>query len=110
MFPVEHVGGVAVVSVSAEMDARNAGRAKDFFKQLIAGGGSKVVIDLSPVTFIDSSGLGALLTALKASREAGGDTRLCGMSAAVKTIFELTRMYRVFDIFPGREEALKSFQ
>jgi len=110
MFETEQFGDVAAVTVAEEMDSRNAQQAKDQFKTLVGDGNSRIVVDLTPLNFIDSSGLGALVTALKAARQAGGDVRLCGMSAPVKSIFELTRLYRVFDIFENRSEAVASFE
>jgi anti-sigma B factor antagonist len=109
MFEMEQLGDVATVTVAEEMDSRNAQQAMDYFKELVGGGSSHLVVDLTPLNFIDSSGLGALVTALKAARQAGGDIRLCGLSAPVKSIFELTRLYRVFDIFENRTEAVESF-
>lgn len=109
MFSVESVNGVSVVSVQAELDARNAAQAKEFFRGVVAGGQNRIVVDLGGLSFIDSSGLGALLTALKASREAGGDVKLCNLSEPVASIFELTCLFRVFDAFDTRDAALESF-
>ena len=110
MFETEQFGEIFAVTVAEEMDSRNAQQAKDHFKGLVGDGNSHIVVDLTPLNFIDSSGLGALVTALKAARQAGGDVRLCGLTAPVKSIFELTRLYRVFDIFENRSEAVASFE
>lgn len=110
MLSFEHQGAVAVVTVSDQLDARNSQEAKDFFRSLVDRGEVRQVVDLSALEFIDSSGLGALVTAIKAARQAGGDVRLCGLSPAVTTIFELTRLSRVFDIFDDRAAALASFE
>lgn len=109
MFKTEKRGEVMVVVAVEELDARNAQRAKQFFNDLVAAGEKRMVVDLSPVNFIDSSGLGALLTALREARRVDGDVKLCGMRAPVKTIFELTRMYRIFDVFTEADEAVRSF-
>ena len=109
MFETEQYGDISAVTVAEEMDARNAQEAKTYFKELVGAGSSRLVVDLTPLNFIDSSGLGALVTALKAARQAGGDIRLCGLTTPVKSIFELTRLYRVFDIFENRAEAVASF-
>ncbi len=109
MFETEQHGEVTLIRSEDELDARNASRAKALFTELVASGRHDLVIDLSPVNFIDSSGLGALLTALREARSAGGTVKLCGMSAPVKAIFELTRMYRVFDVFVDADEAVASF-
>jgi len=69
----------------------------------------KLVIDMSNVEFADSSFLGSLITGLKKITSNQGDIRLFGLQAAVKTMVELTRLYRVFEIFNTKEEALNSF-
>ncbi|MBD1863522.1 MULTISPECIES: STAS domain-containing protein [Trichocoleus] len=63
-----------------------------------------VLIDLENVTFMDSSGLGALVIALKSVRSAGGKLFLCSINDQVKMLFQLTSMDRVFEIFPNRAE------
>lgn len=63
-----------------------------------------VLIDLEGVTFMDSSGLGALVIALKTVRTAGGKLFLCSINDQVKMLFQLTSMDRVFEIFSSRAE------
>ena len=109
MFQLSKVGEVTVLTAPDALDSRNVPQARDYFKQQIRAGESKVVIDLSSVTFIDSSGLGVLLTALKAARGVGGDVRLTGLTPPVRTIFELTRLFQVFATFPTVEQAIQSF-
>jgi len=109
MFQSSRVGEVTVLTAPDALDSRNVPQARDYFKQQIRTGESKVVIDLSAVTFIDSSGLGVLLTALKAARGAGGDVRLTGLTPPVRTIFELTRLFQVFSTFPTVEQAIQSY-
>ena len=71
---------------------------------------AKVVFDMSTLRFVDSSGLGALLSCLRQLNSVGGDMNLCGMSKQVRALFELVRMHRIFDIFNTPEEAVRSFQ
>jgi anti-anti-sigma factor len=75
----------------------------------IESGWRKIVIDLTDCEFIDSTFLGALVVSLKKVTALGGDLRLIGFQPAVHSMFELTRMYRVFEAFKDREEAIKSF-
>jgi anti-anti-sigma factor len=63
-----------------------------------------VLIDFRDVTFMDSSGLGALVLALKTVRAAGGKLFICSVNEQIKMLFELTSMDRVFEIFQTREE------
>jgi anti-sigma B factor antagonist len=69
----------------------------------------RVVLDLSKLTFIDSSGLGALLSCLRQVSSSGGDMKLCSLSSPVRSVFQLVRMHRLFDIHNTREEALRAF-
>ena len=109
MFTTETLDGITVVTTDEELDARNAQEAKEFFRGVVAGGQSRMVVDLESLNFIDSSGLGALLTALKTCRAEGGDVRLCRLSEPVRAIFELTCLFRVFDAFDDRDTAVASF-
>jgi anti-sigma B factor antagonist len=106
---VEKTGDVAVVEIPVEeLDASNAGELKRDIAPVIEAN-KKVVLDLSRLRFVDSSGLGALLSCLRQLTGRGGDLRLSGMSKPVRALFELVRMHRIFDIYPTKEEAIKAF-
>ncbi len=106
----DKIGDVEVVTPQGEH--LDAGNTKDFKRDAgaVVGPSAKVVLDLSRVTFVDSSGCGAILSFLRQLKAAGGDLKLCSVSKPVRSLFELVRMHRVFDIFNTREEAVKSFQ
>jgi anti-sigma B factor antagonist len=70
---------------------------------------SKIVLDLNGVRFIDSSGLGSFLSCLRKLSAKGGDLKLCRVSKQVRTVIELVRMNRMFDILNTREEAVGAF-
>ena len=76
---------------------------------IIENGFNKIVIDLSQVEFIDSSFLGVLVTALKRVVAKNGDLKLVGFQPAVRSMFELTRMFRVFDTFERVDQSVASF-
>jgi anti-anti-sigma factor len=86
----------------------------DEFKQTLAqdieAGKKKIVVDLTDCEFIDSTFLGSLVVSLKRITSLGGDLRLVGFQPAVHSMFELTRMYRVFESYKTREEAVASFK
>lgn len=109
MFDTTKLDDVTVVTATEELDARNSEQAKAHFRSLVESGATRLVVDLSRLSFVDSSGLGALVAALKLARNAGGDVRLCGVSDQVRSIFELTRLTRVFETHPDRESAAQSF-
>jgi anti-anti-sigma factor len=68
-----------------------------------------VLIDLSEISFMDSSGLSALVSVQRTIRTGQGKLYLCGINEQVKMVFELTRMDRVFDTFANRSEFKKTF-
>jgi anti-sigma B factor antagonist len=109
LMTVEKVGEVAVAAVPVEeLDASNAGEFKRDMAPVIDAN-AKVVLDLSRLRFVDSSGLGAFISCLRKLNAKGGDLKLCGMSKQVRAVFELVRMHRVFDICGTREEAVRTF-
>lgn len=69
----------------------------------------KVAIDLHQVQFMDSSGVGAILSCLRLLDSHGGKLALFGMNKAVKGVFQITRMHRIIDGFDTRDEALHAF-
>ena len=102
-------GEVTVVAIDA--DNLDAGTAR-VFKELIApvlDKERKVAFDLSRLQFVDSSGLGVILSCLRTLNSRGGDLRLCGLTRPVRALFELVRMHRVFEIFNSSDEAVRSF-
>lgn len=103
-------GDIVVISVDEErMDAHNSGDLKEQMLQLFDEGKCSLVIDLSAVRFIDSSGLGALVSGFKNASAREGSLKLCCLQPQVRSMFELTRLHRVFEIFTNQEEALSSF-
>lgn len=74
-------------------------------------GYKKIIIDLTSCGFIDSTFLGVLVSALKrVSKEDGGDLKIVGLQPSVRAMFELTRLFRVFDTYIELQDAVKSFQ
>jgi anti-sigma B factor antagonist len=108
-FSLETRGAVALVRVlGKKIDAANAADFKNDILPHIRGQ-KAVILDLGEVTFVDSSGLGAILSVLRSLTAENGNLRLCNMTKNVRMLFELVRMHRVFDIFVTPEEAVASF-
>jgi len=91
------------------LDASNVPQFKEAIQPHLAQR-LRVIIDLTPVEFMDSSGLGAMLSVLKRVDAGNGELKLCGMSRKVRALFELVRMHRIFEIYNDRQEAVKSFE
>lgn len=95
---------VKVVQPSGILDGTKAGQFRQEISDLVKSNVDIVLIDFQDVTFMDSSGLGALVLALKTVRAAGGKLFVCSVNEQIKMLFELTSMDRVFEIFPTRED------
>ncbi len=107
---VEKADDVAVAVLPLEeLDASNVDELKREIAPLLQSS-NKLVIDLARLRFVDSSGLGALLSCLRQLTAKGGDMKLCGMSKQVRAVFELVRLHRIFEIFPTPEEAIRAFR
>ena len=106
----EEVGDVVVEKVN--LSRATLKEAEDFKRTLvrdIESGKNRIVVDLADCEFIDSTFLGALVVSLKRITALGGDLKLVGFQPNVRSMFELTRMYRVFESFETKEEAVASF-
>lgn len=94
------------VILAGRLDAGNAQTLKETLNQIIEGGVTHLVVDLAQVPFIDSAGLAALVSALKSSRRAGGNVLLSAIQPQARTVFSLTMLDRVFNIYTSMEAAL----
>ncbi|MEA5417963.1 STAS domain-containing protein [Spirulina sp. CCNP1310] len=95
---------VKVVEPSGILDGTKANEFRQEISEHVAKGVQMILIDFKDVTFMDSSGLGALVLALKTVRAAKTQMCLCSINEQIKMLFELTSMDRVFDIYSDREE------
>ena len=107
---VGKIGDVTVVNVPGpRLDASQSTMFKRDVSPLLAGS-SKVIFDMSDLQFMDSAGLGTIVSCLKVLNAAGGDLKLCRMSKQIRVLFELVRMHRVFDIYNTTDEAVSAYQ
>ncbi len=79
-------------------------------KELIGRGHNQVVINLSKVAWMNSTGLGALMSSLTSLKNADGDLKLVGVTEKVKSLLIVTKLITVFDNFETEEEAIKAFK
>ncbi len=99
-------GDARVITVSADrIDAAMAIHFKEDMRAETEGGPDRIILDLSAVTFIDSSGLGAIVASMK---QLGADRKLdlAGLTPVVDKVFRLTRMDTVFNLFASLDDAL----
>jgi anti-anti-sigma factor len=112
MFFIKEENGEVLVEI-VDLSRATLNEADEFKQRLsedIQSGYKKIVVDLTSCDFIDSTFLGTLVISLKKVTSLGGDLRLVGFQPAVHSMFELTRMYRVFETFSTKEDAILSFQ
>ena len=103
-------GKVLVLMVREErLDAHNSDELKVEMNRLFESGTKELLVDLKEVRFIDSSGLGVLVSGFKNASTHQGSIKLCSLQTQVKSMFELTRLHRVFDIYQTIDEALESY-
>lgn len=93
-----------VIQLSGVLDGTKVGQLRREVNDVVGAGADIVLVDLADVTFMDSSGLGALVVALKTVRTSGGKLFICSINDQVKMLFELTSMDRVFEVFANRAE------
>ena len=97
--------GCAVLAVSGEVDLATAPRLREALTGLVADGHTQVVVDLTATEFLDSTGLGALITGLKRVRAKGGDLRIVCTSPRVCKVFEITSIDKVIPMYESLDEA-----
>jgi len=103
-------GEVVVLDISGEIDLYNAPEIKDIVNKLIEQKKYSVVINLKEVTYIDSSGIGALISSLSNLKKYQGGLKIINVFASVKKVFELTKLTSFFEIYDSEDEAVKAFQ
>jgi anti-sigma B factor antagonist len=104
---LEKINGYSVLAIQDErIDAHSSGELKEYLLEMIEGGEKRIIVDLGHVRFIDSSGLGALLSGNKNILTKSGTLALVNIQQQVLSMFELTRLNRVFDIYADLNEAM----
>jgi len=78
-------------------------------RDLVAKGNKKILLNLGEVSYIDSSGIGELVSGFTTVQNAGGQLKLVGLSKRVKDLLQITKLYTVFEAFDDETEAVRSF-
>ncbi len=102
----ESKNGFMICRIEGEIDISCSPDIKKTFDKLVSQKTPKIVIELSKVTYVDSSGLATLVGILKNMRSYGGKMRLAGMSPKIKSLFEITKLDKLFEIMASEEEAI----
>ena len=97
--------GAVVVQPTGRLNMTASPALRKQLTDIVEGGQSRIVVDLSTTEFIDSSGLGALIASLKTAREAGGDLRIAAPTQQVCTVLELSNLDQLLRSFESAERA-----
>lgn len=108
-FHIETAGDVVVVAVAGQLVVGNRQAFKQSVLDEVERGARRILVDFSETGYVDSSGLGALVSLNKRLREAGGELRLAALNEDMRTLFELTRLDTLFRLYASRAEALAQF-
>ncbi len=104
------VGEVLVVTLRGKlMGGKEAETFRQILYRAVSEGIVNVLVDMSQVSWMNSSGLGMLISGLTTLRSAGGDLRLVGLGEGTRRPLEITRLDAVFQVFANQEEGLRSF-
>jgi anti-sigma B factor antagonist len=108
-FEVAKQGDITVLDVEGQLIVGNRQELKQKVLEELENGERKFLIDFDRTGYIDSSGLGVLVSLSKKIREQGGELRLANLNEDLRTLFELTKLDTLFQISSSRDEALASF-
>ena len=106
---IESKDAAHVIRFDGDIAGHDDHALRALFVDLVGTGRTRVVADMTKVSFVDSVVLGTLVWGMKNLREADGDLRLFGVHAFVKRLFDVTQLDRAFQTFETEEEALGSF-
>ena len=108
-FAMETAGDVLVVAVVGQLVVGNRQEFKQTVLDEVEKGATRILIDFTETGYVDSSGLGALVSLSKRLRDAGGSLRLAALNDDLRTLFELTRLDTLFKLYGSRADALVDF-
>ncbi len=106
---IRQTGPVSVVDVSGRFTSFETGALRDCISRLLKQNCKKIVLNLSRLQYLDSSGIGELAREYVSVAKQGGEMKVVGLSAKVEEILKITNLYQVLPEFPDEQAALKSF-
>ena len=109
-FKTREVGGVTIVDLSGKITLGEGGiTLREEVRKLLGEGQKKIVLNLAEVNYIDSSGLGELVSAYTAVMNAGGELKLLNLTSKVRDLLVITKLVTVFDVKDDEAAAVSSF-
>jgi anti-sigma B factor antagonist len=107
---VTQQGDIQIMHCGGSLDADTVPAFKKVAFDLVGTGAKRIVIDCMNLTFIDSMGLGVLISLLRRVRSRDGDVKVAALSDEVRTIFEITRLHRLFEVCADWNTAVRQFE
>lgn len=101
---------ITILDIQGEIDLYNAPEIKDIIQKLIEAQKYNVIMNLEKVSYIDSSGIGAMISSLSNLKKYQGGLKIINVYASVKKVFELTKLTSFFEIYESEGEALAKFK
>ncbi|MCB1147226.1 MAG: STAS domain-containing protein [Leptospiraceae bacterium] len=101
---------IIILDIQGEIDLYNAPEIKDTIQRLIEQQKYNIIINLEKVSYIDSSGIGALISSLSNLKKYQGGLKIINVYASVKKVFELTKLTSFFEIYESEDEAVAKFK
>lgn len=106
---IDKQDGITVFHIQGNLDAESVAQFKRSSTPVLEEGCVRLVIDCQRIDFMDSMGLGALISLLRRVRTQAGDIKLSGLNKEVRSVFEITRLHRLFDICSDWKTACQKF-
>ncbi len=104
------VDGVTIIDLSGRITLGEGSTVlRDLVRQNVAKGNKKILLNLGDVTYIDSSGIGELVSAFTSVRNAGGELKLLNLTKKVHDLLQITKLYTVFDVKDDEAAAIQAF-
>lgn len=107
---VRRVGDVAVIDLDGRITlGESTGLLRDNFRELLAQGSKKIVLNLAGVTYVDSAGLGELVGVYTTAKNQGGGVKLLNLQKKLNDLMQVTKLHTVFETYDDEEKAVNSF-
>ncbi len=104
------VGDVTVVDLAGRITlGEGSSTMRDALRDLLTKGNKKILLNLGEVSYIDSSGIGELVSAFTTVTNQGGELKLLGLNKRIKDLLQITKLYTVFEVFDDESTAVRSF-
>jgi anti-sigma B factor antagonist len=107
---IRQVGAVTVLDASGRITLGEGSTAfRDTIRDLVAKGNTKILLNLGEVSYIDSSGIGELVSGFTTVSNAGGSMKLLNLTKRVKDLLQITKLYTIFDVYDNESHAVSAF-